>query len=92
MADVRAPIGFPLSAFGPVGIFAGRDFGEVLMDRGPPPMLLLREPMGVGIALGDESRGASRETYGRCAGLGNEGETLGRSGPVGGGLLRAAGP
>lgn len=54
----RAAIGFALSALGPVGIFAGRLFGDVLESiiDGPLP-LPLREPMAGGIALGDGSRG-----------------------------------
>ena len=54
----RTPIGFPLSAFGPVGMFAGRVFGEVLLSIivGPLP-LPFREAIDGGPALGDGSRG-----------------------------------
>lgn len=42
------------SALGPVGILAGRLFGDVLTSGGPP----LREPRPDECALGDASRGA----------------------------------
>ena len=71
-----------LSAFGPVGMLAGRLFGEVLTEEGKPP-LLTRGPKLGGTALGE----ASRWVYcGSCA-LAKEGDALARSaawGPLGG--------
>lgn len=52
-------MGFTLAAFGPVGMLAGKAVGEVLADDAPLPILLCDRIDG-GIALGDESRDASR--------------------------------
>jgi hypothetical protein len=48
----RADIGFALSAFGPVGILAGRLFGDVFIDIG------LRGIIDEGTVTGDTSLGA----------------------------------
>jgi hypothetical protein len=58
----RAAIAFALSAFGPVGILAGRAFGDVFSDKALPFPLPLRDPIGGGIAPGDASRGMSLGT------------------------------
>ena len=65
----RGTIGV-LSAFGPVGMFAGRLLGEVLIV-GPLP-LPTRGPNVEGVALGDASRGA----YDGRVALEKEGDTL----------------
>lgn len=52
------PIGLLRSALGPVGIFAGKLFGEVLLfiiEGGPLPLVLLEPTVGC-IAPGDASR------------------------------------
>ena len=49
-----------LAALGPVGILAGKVFGEVFVDELPPgPVLPLRGPSCGGIAPGEESRDTS---------------------------------
>lgn len=54
----RAAIEFPLSAFGPVGMFAGSVFGDVLVSIVDAPLPLpLRGPIAGCSALGDGSRG-----------------------------------
>lgn len=74
------------SAFGPVGILAGKLFGEVL--TGAPPF---RGPRAAPMALGDASCGA-------CGGngaLANCGDALARNaacGAIGGGRGLGAGP
>jgi hypothetical protein len=74
------------SAFGPVGILAGKLFGEVLTEAPP-----LRGPRAALVALGDASRGA-------CGGngaLANCGDAFARNaacGPIGGGRGLGAGP
>lgn len=67
----RGAIGV-LSAFGPVGMFAGRLLGEVL-TAGPLP-LPTRGPNVEGAAFGDASRGE----YGGRVALEKEGDTLAR--------------
>ena len=78
-----------LSALGPVGMLAGKLFGDVLMDASPLP---LRGPDGGGgIAPGGTSLGE----YGCSGVLENDGETVAlraACGPVGGGRARGAGP
>jgi hypothetical protein len=75
------------SAFGPVGIFAGKLFGEVLAGAAPP----LRGPRAEAFALGDASRGA----YGGKGALENCGDAFVRKaawGAMGGGRGLGAGP
>jgi hypothetical protein len=75
------------SAFGPVGIFAGKLFGDVLTMGAFP----LRVPATKEFALGDASRGA----YGGNGALENCGDVLLRSaacGAIGGGRGLGAGP
>jgi hypothetical protein len=62
-----------LSAFGPVGILAGKLFGDVLTAEAPP--LPPRGPNGGAAALGDASRGLY---CGRVA-LETDGDTFSRS-------------
>lgn len=61
------------SALGPVGIFAGKLCGDVLIVEPTPPPL--RGPNPEGFALGDASRGVY---CGRVA-LENDGDTLTRA-------------
>lgn len=78
-----------LSALGPVGMLAGRLFGDVFIEASP---LLLRGPKGGGGAV---LRGASLEAYDGRGALENEGETLAlraACGAVGGGRGRGADP
>lgn len=78
-----------LSAFGPVGILAGKLLGDVLIKVAFP--LLLRGPSVVGNALGDASIGAYCESWA----LGTDGDALARSaacGATGGGRGFGAGP
>jgi len=78
-----------LSALGPVGMLAGKLFGDVLMEASPLP---LRGPKGGGGAvLEDVSLGA----YEGSGVLENDGDTLAlmaACGAVGGGRGRGAGP
>lgn len=78
-----------LSALGPVGILAGKLFGDVLIEVSP---LLLRGPKaGGGAVLEDVSLGA----YEGRGVLENDGDTLvlmAACGAVGGGRGRGAGP
>jgi hypothetical protein len=75
------------SAFGPVGMFAGKLFGEVLTGAAPP----LRGPRVEEFPLGEASRGA----YGGKGALENCGDALVRKaacGAIGGGRGFGAGP
>jgi hypothetical protein len=75
------------SAFGPVGMFAGKLFGEVFTADVPP----LRGPLAEEFALGDASRGV----YGGKGALENCGDALVRNaacGATGGGRGLGAGP
>jgi hypothetical protein len=75
------------SAFGPVGIFAGKLLGDVLTGAAP----VLRGPRAAAFAIGDASRGA----YGGNGVRENWGEALGRNaacGAIGGGRDFGAGP
>ena len=84
----RAAIGV-LSALGPVGILAGKLFGDVLLEASPLP---LRGPSGGGsIALED----VSLEAYKGSGALENDGDTLAlraACGAIGGGRGLGAGP
>lgn len=74
---------------GPVGILAGKLFGEVFIEASPLP---LRGPCGGG---GTALEDISRETYGGRGALEKDGETLDLSaacGAVGGGRGLGAGP
>jgi hypothetical protein len=75
------------SAFGPVGILAGRDFGDVFMEGAPA----LRGPNAAMLAVIVASCGA----YGGNGALENCGDALGRKaacGAIGGGRGFGAGP
>lgn len=78
-----------LSALGPVGMFAGKLFGEVLIEASP---LVLRGPNGGGGIVPTE---ASLEAWNGSGVLENEGDTLALKaacGAEGGGRDRGAGP
>lgn len=78
-----------LSALGPVGILAGKLFGDVFIEASP---LLLRGPRGGGGAI---LECVSLGAYEDRGGLENEGDTLApiaACGTLGGGRGRGAGP
>lgn len=88
MGGGRGAIG-ALSALGPVGILAGKLFGEVFIEAEPP--LPTRDPMVGGSALADASLCAY---WGSCA-LEKDGDALARNaacGAVGGTRGLGAGP
>ena len=87
----RAAIGV-LSAFGPVGMLAGKLFGDVLFEASPLP---LRGPSGGGGGGGSALEDVSLEEYKGSGALENDGDTLAlraACGAVGGCRGLVAGP